>query len=81
MIIQIKTFASVYDICGFADKEVELPSGNTVADVVRILMDEHGELKEINDDLLFAVNEEYCTGNQKLAHNDVLAIFPPVSGG
>ena len=44
-------------------------------------MEKYCELKDLTDDLLFAVNEEYCTGNRILVHDDVLAIFPPVSGG
>ena len=81
MNILIKTFASVYDICGFADKEMEVPSGHTVTDVVQMLIEKHSGLHDVIDDLLFAVNGEYCNGTRMLAHDDVLAIFPPVSGG
>jgi MoaD family protein len=81
MKIIIKTFASVYDICGFSDKEMEVSPGCTVADVINMLVKQFHDMQDVVDELLFAVNEEYCTGTRKLIDNDVLAVFPPVSGG
>jgi len=81
MKIIIKTFASVYDICGFSDREMEISPECTVADMICMLVKQYHELQEEVDELLFAVNEEYCSGTRKLIDNDVLAVFPPVSGG
>lgn len=81
MKIKIRTFASVYDICGFTDKEIEIQAGQTVADVVKSLIEQYSDLSDIVHSLLFAVNEEYCAQTRELVDDDLLAIFPPVSGG
>ncbi|MGV7927628.1 MAG: MoaD/ThiS family protein [Spirochaetota bacterium] len=81
MRIKIKTFASVKDMCGFSEREFELPERSTVGDAVRRLEPEcRGGVAGL-ESLLYAVNEEYCRGDRVLAENDVLALFPPVSGG
>jgi molybdopterin converting factor small subunit len=33
------------------------------------------------DNITFALNEEYVTGVQKLKSGDVVALIPPISGG
>ncbi len=81
MNIHIKTFASVRDICGFDNITMELPDGASVKDAVSCLSEKNPELGTKIDILLFAINEEYRAVDARLQDNDVLAIFPPVSGG
>lgn len=81
MKIQIRPFAAVKDICGFEVKEVLVSSAVTARGVAERLVIEYPRLAELLDSLLYAVNEEYADGDRKLADNDVLALFPPVSGG
>ncbi|HSV95319.1 MAG TPA: MoaD/ThiS family protein [Spirochaetota bacterium] len=81
MKIKIKAFASVKDLCGFSERVFDLPERATAADAVRKLEQECGQGVVGLDYLLLAVNEEYCRGERVLAENDVLALFPPVSGG
>ncbi len=81
MKIKIKAFASVKDLCGFSEREFDLPERTTAGDAVRRVAQECGDITAGLDSLLLAVNEEYCRGDRVLAENDVLALFPPVSGG
>ncbi len=81
MKIRIKPFAVVKDLCGFDDKEEVVPAGTSVEEAFASLAAGLDDLRRMRKTLLFAVNEEYCTGERVLREGDVLAIFPPVSGG
>lgn len=81
MKIRIYVFASVKEICGFEEDILEIPENFSVGDVVNILMEKFIALKEMECKLFFAINEVYCNENTILNNGDILAIFPPVSGG
>ena len=81
MKITIKAFASVKDTLGFNEREYNLLNEITVGDAIKFISQEFDGLKALGKNLLFAVNEEYCSRERRLRENDVLAIFPPVSGG
>ena len=81
MRITIKAFASVKDSLGFSERRLDLSSGTTAEGAVRAVERELGVGIPDFDSLLFAVNEEYCRRDRVLQENDVLALFPPVSGG
>ena len=81
MKIKIKLFASIKDICGFDEMDLTVSDGTSVIDVIKELKKDHSSFNEIEDILLFAINEEYCNRESKLSDMDTLAIFPPVSGG
>ncbi len=81
MKITIKTFAKVKEKCGFDEKELTVSEGITVGQLVSELKKGCKALREFNGGLLFAKNEAYCMDDEILSDNDILAIFPPVSGG
>ncbi len=81
MKIIINLFSSVRDACGFVERQTELPDESSVGDAVRMLLNEYSGLGKLKGSLLFAVNEEYCDESKILQEGDILAIFPPVSGG
>ncbi len=81
MKIKIKTFATIRELFGFNEKELIVSDGISVKEVVRDLEMSYPSLKNIEGPLLYAVNEEYCPVDMLLADGDILAIFPPVSGG
>jgi molybdopterin converting factor subunit 1 len=56
-----------------------LAQGTTVGALWRSLVEEHPELGRFQ--VRFAVNEEYVTASHRLADEDEVAFFPPVSGG
>jgi molybdopterin synthase catalytic subunit/molybdopterin converting factor small subunit len=53
----------------------------TVARAFQQLVTKYPDLERFGHSLLFAVNQEYATGETELQDNNELAIFPPVSGG
>jgi sulfur-carrier protein len=81
MRIKIKVFASIRDICGFNEKELIVSDSIRVNEVVDLFIKGNQELSDKKDNLLIAVNEEYCRMDRTLEDGDTLAIFPPVSGG
>jgi len=81
MRIKIKVFASIRDICGFSDKELIVSDSIKVNEVIDLFIKGNQELSEKKNNLLIAVNEEYCRMDRTLEDGDTLAIFPPVSGG
>lgn len=81
MKIRIRTFASLKEICGFSEKDFIVSEGLTVSDLFRELCRNYKGFEKKQESLLFAVNDEYCGKEAVLSDNDVLAIFPPVSGG
>ncbi|HNX25514.1 MAG TPA: molybdopterin converting factor subunit 1 [Spirochaetota bacterium] len=81
MRIKIKVFASIRDICGFSEKELIVSDSIRVNEVIDLFIKGNQELSDKKDNLLIAVNEEYCRMDRTLDDGDTLAIFPPVSGG
>ncbi|HPS86578.1 MAG TPA: molybdopterin converting factor subunit 1 [Spirochaetota bacterium] len=81
MRIKIKVFASIRDICGFSEKELIVSDSIRVNEVIDLFIKGNQELSDKKDNLLIAVNEEYCRMDRTLEDGDTLAIFPPVSGG
>lgn len=79
MKIRIKAFASARESFGFEEKELIVSEDIRVRSVVEQLKKNGGN--GINPSLLFAINEQYCDADATLSDGDVLAIFPPVSGG
>jgi molybdopterin converting factor small subunit len=81
MKIKLKMFASVKDIIGFEEKELIISKGITVNNIIEQLCKDNTPFLEIKDQLLFAINQNYCDLNTELFSDDILAIFPAVSGG
>ncbi|MBP7603083.1 MAG: MoaD/ThiS family protein [Spirochaetes bacterium] len=81
MKITIKAFASVKDTLGFSERRFDLRESATAQEAVRAAERECGITISGSDSLLYAVNEEYSRADRVLRENDVLALFPPVSGG
>jgi len=81
MTITVKAFAAAADACGFRESDFKLTGGDTVGDLVGVLVASYPGLGPMRSDLLVAVNEEYSGADRRLADGDVVAVFPPVSGG
>ena len=81
MNITIKAFASVSDTCGFREKIIEIPDGSSISCLFGELLKLAPGLESMENNLLFAVNEEHCNSSARLSDGDVVAVFPPVSGG
>ena len=79
----IKYFAWIKDITNKDQEEINSDHPKNIDELKLILCKLYPDLKKhINNDILrYAINMEYSSINQDLNSNDVIAIFPPVSGG
>ena len=79
--VKILFFASLKDIVGSRQLEMDVVPGATVADVLASLEADYPRIKQYRPVVLTAVNEEYVDQRTAIQEGDEIAIFPPVSGG
>ena len=73
-------FASYREVTGLAEEEVELSEGSTVGVLMEIVKRLHGSLQGVGR-MFVAVNGGFAEPGVVLREEDVVAFFPPVSGG
>lgn len=82
MIITVQFFATFRDIAGTDRLKMNIDEATIVADLIMQLEQQYpkfnGNLEKV---ALVAVNEKYVERRQTLQQHDVVAFFPPVSGG
>ena len=78
--VRVRYFASIRDRVGLEQEEVETPIGTTLSALYLTLKMAHDALEEW-DRVLLAVNGEYMEPDHSLKEGDLVAVFPPVSGG
>ncbi|ASJ01509.1 ubiquitin-like small modifier protein 1 [Thermococcus gorgonarius] len=88
MKVTVRYFARYRSLVGKGEEEVELPEGATVRDLIEKLKELHPVLKNevfAEDDDLADVNVSrngrYVRFDEILKDGDIVALFPPVSGG
>ena len=78
MKIKILYFAHISDITGKNSEIIDVDSNNM--EIIKgVIFNKYPEIKNERN-LLIAVNDDYYS-TQKINENDVIAFFPPVSGG
>ena len=88
MRIKVRYFARFRSIVGTGEEELEAPNGITVRELIELLKERHPVLRtEVfaeDDDLVdvnVSRNGRYVGFDDVLQDGDVVALFPPVSGG
>jgi molybdopterin converting factor subunit 1 len=81
MKVRVKLFAILRERAGAGEVSKEIADGSTVADLWCQLQKDYPKLDVPGVRLLYAVNQNYVTADQKLAERDEVAFIPPVSGG
>jgi molybdopterin synthase catalytic subunit len=81
--VQVKLlfFASLKDIVGKRELDIDVPSGATVNDLWEQLETRYPALSRYRSIVLTSLNEEYVDRAAVVSDGDELAMFPPVSGG
>ena len=79
--VKILFFASLRDLVGKSEIEIDLEGKASVRDVFQELQIRYPSLKKYENALLVAVNQEYSNLDTPISPNDEIAFFPPVSGG
>ena len=81
MKLSVLLFAAAREIACRESVEIELPDPGSVAQARFALIEAVPALAFRSATLLWAVNNELATDDRFLAATDVVACFPPVSGG
>ncbi len=83
MRVQVRLFASFREAAGRSQLEVELKEGSKVEDLIRELESAiPGLVERLKDGrVVVAVNGRFARPDDPLSDGDVVAVFPPVSGG
>lgn len=79
MNIRLLFFASLRDISGIAEKELDVKTGIPVAELWQQVS---ADFELLPEKVLCAVNQEYVDTDYRLQDGDhEVAFFPPVTGG
>src|SRR5438876_9302122 len=81
MRVRVFFFGAARDAAGHGQVEIELPSSCHAANAFEKVLAAYPALRRFGRSLLFAVNQEYASGDREVHDGDELAVFPPVSGG
>jgi MoaD family protein len=81
MKITVKLFARFREAAGVGKTELEVDPGATVDDLLSRLHARHPRLADVQTSIIISVNQQFVPADSQLHDGDVVAIFPPVSGG
>jgi len=81
MRVRVLFFATLKDIAGVRQLQVDMPVGATIGDLLTQLEATYPRMKDYRPVVLTAVNEDYVDQRAQIRDGDEVAIFPPVSGG
>lgn len=81
MQVKVLLFATLRQVAGWKEQLLEVEEGTTLGEVLTRLTAAQPQLDLEKRTIYAAVNEEYAQRETALRANDVVAIFPPVSGG
>jgi MoaE-MoaD fusion protein len=81
MQVKLLFFATLKDIVGSRQLQLDIPKGTTVSDLWDRLESSYPRLRPYRSIVLTSVNEEYVDRAAPISDGDEVALFPPVSGG
>ncbi|KUH33115.1 MoaD/ThiS family protein [Thermococcus sp. 18S1] len=88
MRVTVRYFARYRSLVGKGEEELEVPEGITVLELIELLKERHPVLRnevfaEEDDlaDVNVSRNGRYVRFDEVLRDGDIVALFPPVSGG
>ena len=82
MKVQVLFFGAAADIVGKREIEFSLQTETKAREAFAKVLEAYPQIQQrFEKSLLFAVNQEYASGDEIIQNGDELAVFPPVSGG
>ena len=81
MRVRVRLFARYREAAGRERLDIDLPDDGTVEAAWSEVVTRHPELSSYRPYTLFAVGHDYVNPEHRLAPDDELCLFPPVSGG
>jgi molybdopterin converting factor subunit 1 len=80
--VTVKFFASYREVIDKAEEVYDVPSGGSLKSLRVLITAAHPRLKDVEDLMLASVNETFVDDDEvELEDGDVVAFFPPLSGG
>lgn len=77
MSIKVLYFASLKELFERSEEQLDIDGIRTVDDVWKLV----SEGKEVSQQVLYSVNQEYAQAGSLVKSGDEVAFFPPVTGG
>lgn len=81
MQVQVRLFATLRQIAGWKEQTFEIADEATLADLLAQMTTAQPALNLTKRVTYAAINEEYANADDRLKAGDMVALFPPVSGG
>jgi len=81
MSIRVLFFASLADVTGIREAELDASAHPDVGSIFEKYAGEFPQLEARGTTILFAVNQRFARSDSPVRDGDEVAFFPPVSGG
>jgi molybdopterin converting factor subunit 1 len=81
MRVSLRLFAGLKDVVGRREMDMDVAEGSTVEDLKERLAVEYPGIRPLLRTLVFAIDDEYVSFEEKLRDGAEVALIPPVSGG
>jgi len=89
MRIKVRYFARFRELTGIGEEKIELPEGSKVRDLIEKIKELYpkfkdeifGEDYDDNAEVNISRNGRYASFEEELEDGDIVALFPPTSGG
>ena len=78
---RVLMFASLTDLVGSDEVEIELAEATPVHRLVESLERSYPEMRKLQRSFRVAVNQEFVDDDFEVSPGDEVALIPPVSGG
>lgn len=78
--MKVKYFARLRELTNTDEDIFQVSGEQTILSVIQKVKEKHPSI-ENEKNLLIAINEKYANLSDPVTDSDVVAIFPPVSGG
>lgn len=79
--VHVLFFATIREIIGEKERDVQLPEGSTVQDLKKKIIDEYPQAERPMETMLASVDHVFSDEEKILEDGVEVAFFPHVSGG
>jgi molybdopterin synthase sulfur carrier subunit len=81
MKVHAEFYSRLREIVGAPSREVALPEGARVGELVAQLCSDYPRLGDFERSMLFGIGLEFVNADHLLRDGDTIAVMPPVQGG